>query len=232
MAETAVSSGVTCKNRKAFAVGALNTSARTRDCRSPLPATSTLAANEATLSDPALASAMLAGEAAASHLAWRRFSPMVRRILRRFVSPVLEEDDLVQEVFLSLFRSLPSLRDPAALNGFVIAIAVHTGRYHARRTRKRRRCELPALPDETDHEVEALDDVDMQHALIRAERLLRHVRQRDRAAFVLRFVEGMKAHEVAEALGISLATARRRCVRARARFNSLAERDLFLTAYV
>lgn len=71
-----------------------------------------------------------------------------------------------------------------------------------------------------------------QHELMRVARLLQRIRERDRAAFVLRFVEGMQDSEVAESLAISIPTARRRCARAHARLSYLAERDLFLTTYV
>lgn len=199
----------------------------------PLPATYSIQrSNEAASSNTALASAVLAGEAAAQRLAWFRFAPTVRRVLRRFVSRFLDEDDLVQEVFLALFQSLPTLRDPAALHRFVIAIAVQTGRYHSRRGWRRWQSEQPVDPAQLGRELEALDDTHAQHELMRATRLLQNIRTHDRAAFVLRFVEGMTAQEVAYSLGISIATVRRRCSRAQARLKCLAQHDPFLISYV
>jgi RNA polymerase sigma-70 factor, ECF subfamily len=189
-------------------------------------------ANEATSTDTALASAILSGEVGAERLAWFRFAPTVRRVLRRFVSRFLDEDDLVQEVFLALFHSLPTLRDPAALHGFVIAIAVRTGKYHSRRGWRRWQSEQPVDPDQLCYQLEAVDDVHAQHELRRVARLLQNLRTSDRAAFVLRVVEGMTAKEAANSLGISIATVKRRCSRALAHLKCLAQHDPFLMTYV
>jgi RNA polymerase sigma factor (sigma-70 family) len=114
----------------------------------------------------------------------------------------------------------------------VIAIAVRTGKHHAQCASQRWRSERPAASDQLVWEPEALDDVPTQHALMRVEGLLQQLRERERAAFVLRFVQGMTSKEVADTLGVSLATARRRFSRAKARLNALAGRDVFLTSYV
>ena len=188
-------------------------------------------AQAVTLSDSALADAASAGEAAARRLVWLRFAPLVRRISCRFVSRFLEEDDLVQEVFFSVFRSLPSLRDPAALRAFVIAVTIRTGKYQARRARTRARVEGYAAFSQLVCGRRAREDVHVQHALVRVDRLLQRIRERDRCPFVLRFIEGMKDDEVAQVLAISVPTVRRRCARAHERFNYLAQRDLFLAAY-
>ena len=48
---------------------------------------------------------------------------------------------------------------------------------------------------------------------------------------MLRFVEGRSIDEVAQRTNVSIATARRRYVRAATRLRLLAERDLFLSDY-
>lgn len=184
------------------------------------------------LSDSALAIALVGGEAAARRAAWFHFSPMVRRAVRPFVTRFLDEEDLVQEVFLQLFLSLPTLRDLQALRAFVIGVAVRTGQDHRRRGWRRQRTELLIAPEQLSWEPMAHQDVSLQHAVMRVERLLRKIRARDRAAFVLRFVEGMTIKEVANVLGTSIITVTRRCSRAHARLKLLAERDSFLSAYV
>ena len=45
-------------------------------------------------------------------------------------------EDLAQDVFCSVFRSLDSLRDPGAFPGFVCSAARNAGRDHARRRRR------------------------------------------------------------------------------------------------
>jgi DNA-directed RNA polymerase specialized sigma24 family protein len=58
------------------------------------------------LSDAALVAAILADHAGAKELAWLRFLPTVRRILRRFGSRFMDHDDVTQEIFLTFFRKL------------------------------------------------------------------------------------------------------------------------------
>jgi len=184
------------------------------------------------LSDTALVGAILADQAGAKELAWVRFQPTVRRVLRRFGSRFMDEDDVTQEVFFTFFRKLDKLRDPTALHAFVIAITVRTAKHHAKRGYQRWYIEQPVAPDLLGDEVECLDDLHARHELTRVEDLLRTARPRDRAAFVLRVVAGMTAKEVARTLGISIATAVRSTSRAQAHIKCRAQRDLFLTAYV
>lgn len=189
-------------------------------------------ADDATFSDAALVSAILAGEAAAQQAACRRFLPAVRWALRRFGPRLLEQEDVVQEVFFTFFRKLHELRDPGALHAFVVAIAVRTGKHHARRGLARWHVEQPVPPEQLGAEVEFLDDLQARHEVGRVYKLLGRARARDRAAFVLRFFEGMTTKETAQALGISIATAQRSTSRARAHLKCQAQRDPFLSTYL
>ena len=75
-------------------------------------------------------------------------------------------------------------------------------------------------------------DTSSQHALIHFYRALNRINERDRTAFVLRFIEGMEASEVAAALGVSVPTARRCFTRAWERVTFFAQRDPFLVDYL
>ena len=69
-------------------------------------------------------------------------------------------------------------------------------------------------------------------ALERFYAVLERLHTRDRAAFVLRYIEDMPLHEVAAALGVSLATAKRCLARAQRRVLLLVERDPLLADYL
>jgi DNA-directed RNA polymerase specialized sigma24 family protein len=75
-------------------------------------------------------------------------------------------------------------------------------------------------------------DVTAHHALGRFVEVLARLRRQDRAAFVLRYVERMRLEEVASALDISAATAKRRFIRALHRVRFHAARDAFLVDYM
>lgn len=181
--------------------------------------------------DAALAAALIAKHPAAPRAAWSRFAPLVRRILRRSLGPQHEVEDIVQDVFLCLFERVHTLRDPVALKAFVIAIAVRTARYEIRRARVRRWVGLSRTAELPDLRVVNADNSARQ-ALIRFYRALDRINERDRTAFVLRFIDGMEATEVAEALDVSVPTARRCFTRAWERVTFFAERDPFLVDYL
>jgi RNA polymerase sigma factor (sigma-70 family) len=124
-----------------------------------------------------------------------------------------------------------TLRDPVAFKAFVIAITVRTARYEIRRARVRRWVGLSRTAELPDLRV-VNADTGSQHALIHFYRVLNRINERDRTAFVLRFVEGMDAAEVAAALDVSVPTARRCFSRARERIIFFAQRDPFLVDYL
>jgi hypothetical protein len=73
--------------------------------------------------DADLVQALRAGDPEAPAALWARYSPSVGRVLAKALGPTIEIEDLKQEVFLRVFRRLPSLRDPSALRAFVLAEA-------------------------------------------------------------------------------------------------------------
>lgn len=184
-------------------------------------------------SDEDLARALMANQPGAHYVAWLRLHPMVRRIVRRGSGAASDIEDLVQEVFLSLFRRIHTLREPVALRAFTMAIASRALRLELRR--RRARWPLLAADTATDEVADELlpkTDPEAQHAVVVLEQLLRRLRSRDRDAFVLRYVEGMNAAEVAEALGVSAPTATRSITRAWKRIHSWARRDPTLVEYL
>ena len=181
--------------------------------------------------DLAIALALLAREPESHRAAWTRFSPVVRRVVRRFLGPGTDVEDAVQDVFVCLFEKVRLLREPAALKAFVMSISVRTARYHVRRRQARRFIGLSDIEGHPALRV-VTPDLETLRALERFYRILDRVNDRDRAAFVLRYIEGLELSEVAKALGTSPPTARRRFTRAYERIALLASRDPLLVEYV
>ena len=180
--------------------------------------------------DEGLLAALLAGDSRAPRALWRRFAPMVFRILRRMLGSRDEIEDIAQDVFLCLYQKAPRVRNPRALKAFVIGTTVFRARYEIRRVSKRR--ELAALAWTPPPESETLTGaVDARVAVLRFYRIVDGLRRRDREAFVLRVVEEMELTEVAAVLDVSLATIKRRLARAWAKVLLLVERDPCLSGY-
>jgi RNA polymerase sigma-70 factor (ECF subfamily) len=155
-----------------------------------------------------LVQALRAGDPEAPATLWARYSPSVGRVLAKALGPTLEVEDLTQEVFLRVFGHLPSLRDPSALRAFVLAVAMNVLKWELRRRWIGRRVRLSGTGRLPDIETRSAD-AEARHALQRCYRILDSLPTKERMAFVLRYMEGMTIDEVADALGVSISTAKR-----------------------
>jgi len=167
----------------------------------------------------------------AARLIWQRFAPMVHRMLRRSLGPDEDVEDLAQEVFMCVFQKASSLREPQALKAFVITVTAFTVRGELRR-RWSRRWLRRQRPETSRGLLVSNQDVESREALRRFYQILDRVGSQDRTAFVLRFIEGMPLEDVAAALDVSVATAKRRLARVWDRVVLLAERDSALVDYL
>lgn len=177
-----------------------------------------------------LATALAQGDPTAQREAWDQYAPMVRGILRRKRGLRSEVEDLLQEIFLHFYQSIPTLKDPQALKSFLWSIAVRTARHEIRRSRASQRSAPQYTPES--EIVRTPRSASATYALIRFRDVLGRVNERERMAFILRFIEEKETFEVAASLGVSIATARRCFLRAWARVTRLAQRDPFLAEYV
>jgi RNA polymerase sigma-70 factor (ECF subfamily) len=181
--------------------------------------------------DAALALAIARGDAGAPGRAWDRFATLVRGILRRSLGPGADVDDQVQRAFLELFREAKHLRDPGSLRAFLIGITVRVARSELRRRRFRGWLMLTndgTVPEPAAPEV----DDDAREAVARLYAVLEKLDDKSRMLFVLRHVEGLELTETAEAMGISLATAKRHLAKVTARVHAMAARDAVLASYL
>jgi RNA polymerase sigma-70 factor, ECF subfamily len=182
-------------------------------------------------SDIDLARALLAKQPEAAILVQQRFQPLIRRMLRRTLGVTHETEDVEQEVFLNLFSTVYGLRHPAAFRAFVITVTKRTLGHAIRRRRARAHMSVESEQPATEL-IGDVGDAAARHAFFHFHHLLERLRERERAAFVLRFVERLEAEEIAEALGVSLPTARRSFARAWQRMVVWAARSPFLREYL
>jgi RNA polymerase sigma factor (sigma-70 family) len=124
-------------------------------------------------------------------------------------SPWKQEDDAVQETFVAVLRHLRSLREPAAMKGWVRRIAVHEAVKAARRRA------WPTPPDELPETPEPTPDVD---TALDVQSTLTRLSPEQRAVLVLRDVDGLSEEEAAEVLRLPVGTVKSRLHRARAAF--------------
>jgi RNA polymerase sigma-70 factor (ECF subfamily) len=204
----------------------------------PGPRPVLVARQEATeVDDATLARSAMAGDAGAHTAIWDRFHPMVRRVLRRTMGPSSDVEDQVQEVFLRFYRNRTQLRNPEALRSFLFGISVRVAASELRSRRIRGWLRLTpngvledyALPHPS---APPHADTDAREAVKRLYAILDRLDTKSRLAFVLHHVEGLELIEIANALGVSLATVKRRLQRVSARVWAMAQGDRVLIDYL
>jgi RNA polymerase sigma-70 factor, ECF subfamily len=158
--------------------------------------------------DIELVDALARGEPWAAEQIWERHSGSVRRLLVRALGPRAEVEDLTQEVFMRVFSRMGALRDAQALREFIIAVAVNALKGELRRRWVRRNVFLSSDGSVPDVEARGADP-EAREALARCYAILDKLRPRERAAFVLRYMEERTLDDVAKGLGVSLRTAKR-----------------------
>jgi RNA polymerase sigma-70 factor (ECF subfamily) len=132
----------------------------------------------------------------------------VRRISGRIAGS--QADDAAQEALLAIFRDLPKLRSPEAVISWASAVTARAAQRVERIDRRQR-----GQGSVTDPEFLSLP-VDFD-ALELADVLAR-LPARDHAILVLRDLQGLSEHDIAEALGVPVGTVKSRLHRARRRF--------------
>jgi RNA polymerase sigma-70 factor, ECF subfamily len=186
------------------------------------------AGSSGTALDKELGRALVEGHPDALTRAFRRYHPMVHSILRRGLGPEADVEDVVQDVFLALFRGARGLRDANAVRPFVVGIALHMLRQEQRRRKRRHRVSELRFTVLT----AVGDGPATSYAVIKLKRLLQRLSDQERASLLLRFGHGMTVTEVAETLQVSEPTAKRRLSRARETLGAWAARDEFLLSYL
>jgi RNA polymerase sigma-70 factor (ECF subfamily) len=155
----------------------------------------------------------------------RFISDNLRRIfvqIYRMVGNAADAQDLTQEVFIKALQRQEQIKDEAKAAHWLSRIATNTAIDFLRRHGRVTFCEIDAVPESQD---ESPEDV-----LLRSEHQdyladgLRLLSPRERAALLLRDVEGLPAEEVARRLDCSKATVRSHIANARAKFRRYLEK--------
>jgi RNA polymerase sigma-70 factor (ECF subfamily) len=166
-----------------------------------------------------------AGDAAALQEVYRRHRAVVFGVAARMIANPADREEVVQDAFLEVFRSLRGFRGTAKLSTWVRRVAVNVVLQHIRR--KGRRVAL-RLVEEAPEQVAvdhgtgapATPEADLLERERRAavERALSRLSEKKRIALVLADFEGLSSVEVAGAVGAPALTVRTRLFYARREF--------------
>ena len=181
--------------------------------------------------DRDLAERCLAGDRTAQRELFRSMSRRVHATLYRIFGTNHQIDDLVQEAFIQVFRSLELYRGEASLATWVDRCTVRVA-YAAFRSRKRRVGYLEAMPDVASDEPSAEQRLVARDALRKLYAILDRLDPDHRVAFALFALDGRSMEDVARLTEASLPATKSRVLRARREVESRARKDPALLAFV
>jgi RNA polymerase sigma-70 factor (ECF subfamily) len=158
-----------------------------------------------------------------------RYVGLVRRVLVRTLGNDRDLDDLTQDVFITVVRRCPTLRDPDALRSFIVSVVLRIARNELRKRAIRR---LVGLEETSGLGASMPHDAAVAQGIRHLYSALDRLDANSRAAFILRHVEGCNLAETAAGCGCSLATVKRWLARAEKRFAALARGDHVLREFL
>jgi RNA polymerase sigma-70 factor (ECF subfamily) len=172
---------------------------------------------QATRDDDGLLRRAAAGDATAFRELFTRHRADVARLVYRMLGGPSDLEDVVQEVFVQVYRSLRDFRGQSKFSTWLHRVTVNVVLMHRRSARSR-----PVLTEEVPNDVVADErqplpdeDAERMERMRAFERLLGRLADKKRVVFVLHELEGLAPNEIAEIVGAPVLTVRTRLFYAR-----------------
>ena len=156
---------------------------------------------------------------------YRAYRSDVARNLYRVLGPSRDDvEDVVQEVFIEVFRSIARFRGDAKISTWLYRVCVNVALQRLRKRKRLAEVSSEAGPesanDHTPHRA-----YEAQERLRAVYRILDDLSPKKRVVFVLHEIEGREPKEIAGIVGAPVLTVRTRLHYARKEFYALASRD-------
>jgi RNA polymerase sigma-70 factor (ECF subfamily) len=163
------------------------------------------------------------GEQQAFTLLVRKYQNRVANILTRYVSHNGDIADVTQEVFLKVYKSLPSFRGESAFYTWLYRITVNTAKnYLTSQNRRPPTADIDAMEADNYDGSDVLKETDDPEGVLRSQEIkkviLKAIEQLPaelKSAITLRELEGMSYDEIANIENCPIGTIRSRIFRAR-----------------
>lgn len=172
------------------------------------------------------------GDTAAFTQLFRKHRSSVAAIAYRMLGPHADLEDVVQEVFLQVHRSLPDFRGQAKFSTWLHRVAVNVVLMTRRRARSR-----PTYASEEAARHEPADvatpdqDVARHRRVVAFQALLEKLSDKKRTVFVLHELEGMPPDEIAQIVECPVLTVRTRLFYARKELAEMMRAEPTLAAF-
>ena len=185
--------------------------------------------------EEALITALGRGAEEAYETLIERYHQPVYNLVYRLMNDPSEAADVVQDVFLKIFRSVGSFKGNSSLKTWIYRIAVNEAYNHRRWFSRHQKQEvrLNAQPDPSSYVDVWTDpgrspfDVAADHETrTMIEAALEQVNPKFRAAVVLRDIEDLSYEEISSVLEVSIGTVKSRILRGREALRKILEQRL------
>lgn len=164
----------------------------------------------------ALVTAARAGDRNAFRQLFARHHAEVTRLAYRMLGPKADLEDVVQEVFVQVHRSLKDFRGQSKFSTWLHRVTVNVVLMHRRAARSRPVLTEEAKSDAVSDGEPLPDDIAERSERMRAfERLLARLADKKRVVFVLHDLEGMSPAAIGEIVDAPVLTVRTRLFYAR-----------------
>ena len=153
-----------------------------------------------------------------------RYRRRVYNLVRALTGGDDDAEDLVQDIFVRVYRAIGSFRGDSAFRSWLYRIAVNVVHNHLDRRRVRRATAARARDAGAIDDVPASDDI--EQALVQRQvidRALASLPEDMRVLVVLRDVQGLKYEEIVKIVKIPRGTVESRLFRARQRLRPMLE---------
>jgi RNA polymerase sigma-70 factor (ECF subfamily) len=167
--------------------------------------------------DPLTIRRAISGDEAALRALWVEHAPRIDAVVRRLVGDPDQAADIAQEVWIQIFRALPSWRGDSQFSTWAHRIAVNRTLNALRSVRRIAKIET-LIEDDT---VAVDDDLDRTFLAQSIDEAVQRLSPGARAVFVLHDVEGYTHEEIATELGITSGGSKSQLFKARAKLRRL-----------
>ena len=190
--------------------------------------------------EDALVTALGQGAEDAYEILIQRYQQPVYSLVCRLMNDPIDAPDIVQEVFLKVFRNIGAFRGNSSLKTWIYRIAVNEAYNHRRWFCRHQRqevaldCEegMPHYAGMTDTGRSPFEQAADRETRALVEQALEKLNPKFRAAVVLRDIEDLSYEDIATVLDVSLGTVKSRILRGREGLRKILEGRLDLETSV
>ncbi|WKN46248.1 RNA polymerase sigma factor [Tunicatimonas pelagia] len=131
-----------------------------------------------------------------------QYQTKVYRTCLGFVGDEQEVKDVVQEVWINIWKGLKTFRGDAQLSTWIYRITVNTCLFHVRTQKRSPETTLQVLPEVAPETVDDQEET-MAKQLVLLQRFLRELPEKDRLIMIL-YLEKSSYQQISEVLGVSV----------------------------